>query len=113
PSKADTDNAAWKVAQPPAEAPHISEKATQKPQQAAPTTAPAEVEPRKAKPAAEPGVRRVPMSKIRRSIAERLVRARQTTAMLTTFNEVDMTAVQELRARNQEQLKQADGVPLR
>ncbi|MBW8886035.1 MAG: 2-oxo acid dehydrogenase subunit E2, partial [Planctomycetia bacterium] len=43
---------------------------------------------------------------------KRLVRAKQTTAMLTTFNEVDMTAVQELRARNQEQFKQAHGVSL-
>jgi 2-oxoglutarate dehydrogenase E2 component (dihydrolipoamide succinyltransferase) len=62
--------------------------------------------------AAESGARRVPMTRIRRSIAERLVRAKQTTAMLTTFNEVDMTAVQELRARNQEQFKQAHGVSL-
>jgi 2-oxoglutarate dehydrogenase E2 component (dihydrolipoamide succinyltransferase) len=52
------------------------------------------------------------MTKIRRSIAERLIRAQQTTAMLTTFNEIDMTAVQELRARHQEGFKKAHGVSL-
>jgi len=68
-----------------------------------------------AKPAAAgaaEGVRRVPMSRIRRSIAERLVRAKQTTAMLTTFNEVDMTAVLELRARHGERFKKVHGVSL-
>jgi len=58
------------------------------------------------------GIRRVPMTKIRRSIAERLIRAQQTTAMLTTFNEIDMTAVQELRGRHQEDFKKAHGVSL-
>jgi 2-oxoglutarate dehydrogenase E2 component (dihydrolipoamide succinyltransferase) len=52
------------------------------------------------------------MSKIRRSIAERLVRAQQTMAMLTTFNEIDMTAVQELRHRYREQFQKAYGVSL-
>jgi 2-oxoglutarate dehydrogenase E2 component (dihydrolipoamide succinyltransferase) len=52
------------------------------------------------------------MSKIRRSIAARMVRAQQTTAMLTTFNEIDMTAVQELRADHQERFKQAHGFSL-
>jgi 2-oxoglutarate dehydrogenase E2 component (dihydrolipoamide succinyltransferase) len=52
------------------------------------------------------------MSKIRRSIAERLVRAQQTTAMLTTFNEIDMSAVQDLRHRHQERFKQTYGVSL-
>jgi 2-oxoglutarate dehydrogenase E2 component (dihydrolipoamide succinyltransferase) len=58
------------------------------------------------------GVRRVPMSKIRRSIAERMVRAQQTMAMLTTFNEIDMTAIQELRAGHQERFKKAHGFSL-
>ena len=52
------------------------------------------------------------MTRIRRSIAERLVRAQQTTAMLTTFNEIDMTAVQELRARYKERLMADHGVSL-
>jgi 2-oxoglutarate dehydrogenase E2 component (dihydrolipoamide succinyltransferase) len=62
--------------------------------------------------AAEDGTRRERMSKIRRSIAERLVRATQSTAMLTTFNEIDMTAIQELRSRHQEAFFKAHGVRL-
>jgi 2-oxoglutarate dehydrogenase E2 component (dihydrolipoamide succinyltransferase) len=58
------------------------------------------------------GTRRVPMSKIRRSIADRMVRAQQTTAMLTTFNEIDMTAVQELRAEHQDRFKKTHGFSL-
>jgi 2-oxoglutarate dehydrogenase E2 component (dihydrolipoamide succinyltransferase) len=58
------------------------------------------------------GIRRVPMSRMRLSIAERMVRAQQTSAMLTTFNEVDMTAVQELRREHQERFKKAHGFSL-
>jgi 2-oxoglutarate dehydrogenase E2 component (dihydrolipoamide succinyltransferase) len=58
------------------------------------------------------GIRRVPMSKIRRSIADRMVRAQQTMAMLTTFNEIDMTAVQELRAGHQDRFKKTHGFSL-
>lgn len=56
--------------------------------------------------------RRVPMSKIRRRIAERLVRARETTAMLTTFNEIDMTAVLDLRTHHKAKFAETHGVPL-
>lgn len=45
---------------------------------------------------------RVKMSRRRRTIAERLVQAQQNAAMLTTFNEVDMSGVMALRARNNE-----------
>jgi 2-oxoglutarate dehydrogenase E2 component (dihydrolipoamide succinyltransferase) len=65
----------------------------------------------RAAPSAE-GIRREPMSKIRRSIAERLVRAQHTAAMLTTFNEIDMTAVQELRRQHGEKFKEVHGVGL-
>ncbi len=41
----------------------------------------------------------VPMSRIRQRIAERLVEAQQTAALLTTFNEIDMSAVKDARAR--------------
>ena len=58
------------------------------------------------------GVRREPMSKIRRRIAERLVRAQQTAAMLTTFNEIDTTAIQELRHRHGQRFAEKHGVPL-
>jgi len=52
------------------------------------------------------------MSKRRATIAKRLVEAQHTAAMLTTFNEVDMTAVQALRARRKEAFQKAHGVNL-
>jgi 2-oxoglutarate dehydrogenase E2 component (dihydrolipoamide succinyltransferase) len=54
--------------------------------------------------AAEPSRReeRVPMSPVRRRIAARLVEAQHQAALLTTFNEIDMTAVKELRAQHGE-----------
>jgi 2-oxoglutarate dehydrogenase E2 component (dihydrolipoamide succinyltransferase) len=55
---------------------------------------------------------RVRMSKRRATIARRLVEAQRTAAMLTTFNEVDMTAVMELRERRKEDFKKAYGVSL-
>lgn len=54
----------------------------------------------------------VPLSPMRRTIAERLVEAQQTAALLTTFNEVDMTAVKELRSRLQPQFQEKYGVKL-
>lgn len=55
---------------------------------------------------------RKPMSRLRRRLAERLVEVQQTTAMLTTFNEVDMSAVLELRARYKESFVEKHGVKL-
>jgi 2-oxoglutarate dehydrogenase E2 component (dihydrolipoamide succinyltransferase) len=46
--------------------------------------------------------RAVPMSMLRRTVARRLVEAQQTMAMVTTFNEIDMSAVQNLRHEHQE-----------
>ncbi len=54
----------------------------------------------------------VPMTMLRRRIAERLVDAQHTAAMLTTFNEVDMSAVKALRAENGELFEQTYGVRL-
>ena len=54
----------------------------------------------------------VPMSPIRRRIAERLVQAQQTAALLTTFNEVDMSAVVELRKQHQPLFQEKYGVKL-
>ncbi len=51
--------------------------------------------------------RRVPMTRLRASVARRLVEAQRNAAMLTTFNEVDMTAVRTLRARHQEAFQRA------
>ncbi|MBY0369203.1 2-oxoglutarate dehydrogenase complex dihydrolipoyllysine-residue succinyltransferase [bacterium] len=58
------------------------------------------------------GIRREPMTKIRKKIAERLVAAQHTAAMLTTFNEVDMSQVLELRERYKEQFQKTYGVSL-
>ncbi|HEY7744715.1 MAG TPA: 2-oxoglutarate dehydrogenase complex dihydrolipoyllysine-residue succinyltransferase [Desulfuromonadales bacterium] len=60
----------------------------------------------------EERITRQPMSRIRRRIAERLVAARQQTAMLTTFNEADMSRVIALRQKHGEEFKQRHGVPL-
>jgi len=55
---------------------------------------------------------RVRMTKRRQTIARRLVEAQRTAAMLTTFNEVDMTAVMALRERRKEPFKKTHGVGL-
>jgi 2-oxoglutarate dehydrogenase E2 component (dihydrolipoamide succinyltransferase) len=67
---------------------------------AAPSPAPARPEERKR------------FSRRRQTIARRLVEAQQTAAMLTTFNEIDMSAVMELRARHKEPFKERHGVGL-
>ncbi len=54
----------------------------------------------------------VPMSPLRRTIAKRLVEAQQNAAMLTTFNEVDLSGIKALRSRYQEQFVARYGVKL-
>lgn len=56
--------------------------------------------------------RREPMSMLRRRIAERLVHAQSTAAILTTFNEVDMKAVMDLRKQYKDAFKERHGVGL-
>ena len=56
--------------------------------------------------------RRVPMTRLRARIAERLVQAQATAAMLTTFNEVDLKTVNELRARYKERFENEHGARL-
>ncbi len=55
---------------------------------------------------------RVPMSRLRARIAERLVQSQATAAILTTFNEVNMAPVMELRKRYQERFEKEHGVKL-
>jgi 2-oxoglutarate dehydrogenase E2 component (dihydrolipoamide succinyltransferase) len=57
-------------------------------------------------------VRREKMSNLRKTISRRLVEAKNTTAMLTTFNEVDMGAIMEIRAKHKDKFKEAHGVNL-
>ncbi len=54
----------------------------------------------------------IPMSRRRRTIASRLVEAQQTAAMLTTFNEIDMSTVMTIRRRNREAFENRYGVRL-
>lgn len=58
------------------------------------------------------GEHRVAMTRLRARIAERLVQAQATAAMLTTFNEVDLTAVNALRTRYKERFEKTHGVKL-
>ncbi|MGI9273706.1 MAG: 2-oxoglutarate dehydrogenase complex dihydrolipoyllysine-residue succinyltransferase [Endozoicomonas sp.] len=56
--------------------------------------------------------KRVPMTRLRARVAQRLVEAQQTAAMLTTFNEINMKPVMELRARYKDQFEKRHGVRL-
>jgi 2-oxoglutarate dehydrogenase E2 component (dihydrolipoamide succinyltransferase) len=56
--------------------------------------------------------RKEKMSNLRRTVSRRLVEAKNTTAMLTTFNEVDMGRIMEIRTKNKEAFKEAHGVNL-
>jgi 2-oxoglutarate dehydrogenase E2 component (dihydrolipoamide succinyltransferase) len=56
--------------------------------------------------------KRVPMSRLRARVAERLLQATQGTAMLTTFNEVNMAPVKELREKHRDSFEKSHGVRL-
>ena len=84
---------------------------------AMPAVAPARVLPQVAAPAqaADFGDRpeeRVPMSRLRARIAERLLQSQSTNAILTTFNEVNMAPVMDMRKRMQEKFEKEHGVKL-
>jgi 2-oxoglutarate dehydrogenase E2 component (dihydrolipoamide succinyltransferase) len=68
--------------------------------------------PSKAASLAAEDIVRKPMTPIRRRIASRLLEARQNTAMLTTFNEIDMTRTMALRAQFKEAFKEKHGISL-
>ena len=70
------------------------------------------IEAREVQPSADGRFTRKRMSPLRRKIAAQLVMAQQTAAILTTFNECDMSAVQELRAKSQEKFMKKNGVKL-
>ena len=86
-----------------------------KPAPASPAPAPAAPAARPATPApagGERGERREPMSRLRMRIAERLVQAQHSAAILTTFNEVDMQPVMALRNRYKDKFEKTHGVRL-
>jgi 2-oxoglutarate dehydrogenase E2 component (dihydrolipoamide succinyltransferase) len=78
----------------------------------APTPAPAPAAPPPAPSFGEDREDRVPMSRLRQTIARRLKDAQNTAAMLTTFNEADMSAVIALRARYKDTFERKHGVKL-
>jgi 2-oxoglutarate dehydrogenase E2 component (dihydrolipoamide succinyltransferase) len=88
--------------------PDVVAAAAAKPSLAAPATT-STVAPRPAAPMDE---ERVLMTPLRKTIARRLVEAQHTAAILTTFNEVDMSAVMALRARYKESFAEKHGVSL-
>lgn len=73
---------------------------------------PVEPEPKKVAPASPRGEERVKMTRRRRTIAQRLLESKQSTAMLTTFNEIDMSAVMDLRKRRNEEFQKKHGIKL-
>ncbi len=100
---------------------HLAEAA--KPAARSSETAPAPEQPAPPRPEARPAAppppamdsrreERIRMSRRRRTIAERLVEAQRTAAMLTTFNEIDMSAIMALRARRKDAFKERYGVSL-
>jgi 2-oxoglutarate dehydrogenase E2 component (dihydrolipoamide succinyltransferase) len=79
----------------------------------APATSPAQSQiPNPQSPNFSRNERRERMTRMRRTIAKRLVSAKNNTAMLTTFNEVDMTGVMELREKYQEAFVKKHGIKL-
>jgi 2-oxoglutarate dehydrogenase E2 component (dihydrolipoamide succinyltransferase) len=85
-----------------------AEAASAAPAARAPTPAPAP----STRPAGARVDQRVPMTRLRQRIAQRLVEAQSTQALLTSFNEVDMTAVMELRNRYKDRFEKEQGVKL-
>ncbi|MFM6954038.1 MAG: 2-oxoglutarate dehydrogenase complex dihydrolipoyllysine-residue succinyltransferase [Sphingobacteriaceae bacterium] len=80
---------------------------------AQPTAAPKAAAPAKAStPAGARGERREKMSSLRKTVAKRLVAVKNDTAMLTTFNEVDMQPIMDIRAKYKDKFKEKHGVGL-
>ena len=98
----------------PSAAPGAQPTAAASPSASASTTAavPAPRAPTPVLPASARGEHRVAMTRLRQRIAQRLVEAQSTQALLTSFNEVDLTAVQELRARYKDRFEKEHGVKL-
>lgn len=83
-----------------------------RPEHAPEPPVPAPAEPLRSASADARAIRRQPMTMIRRRIAERLLAAQQQAAILTTFNEVDMSAVKQLREQYKDAFEKKHGVKL-
>ena len=111
PARKEPQPVAWRAgaAAPPADGHGEGNGHGREPQREVATVAaanPAAPEPTKA------DVERVPMSELRRTVAARLVEARQTAAILSTFNEIDLGDLLAARARNRERFKARHGIDL-
>jgi 2-oxoglutarate dehydrogenase E2 component (dihydrolipoamide succinyltransferase) len=93
-------------------APTGSSSSAAEPASAKKPTAPPLVVPTVSGPSKQGDIKRVPMTNIRKKIAERLVQAQHTAAILTTFNEIDMTKVIEIRGKYKDKFKEKYGVNL-
>ncbi|MFN3697968.1 MAG: 2-oxoglutarate dehydrogenase complex dihydrolipoyllysine-residue succinyltransferase [Pseudobdellovibrio sp.] len=82
------------------------------PAPAATKSTPAPVAPAVRGPSKQGDIKRVPMTNIRKKIAERLVQAQHNAALLTTFNEIDMSKVIEIRNKYKDKFKEKYGVNL-
>ena len=83
-----------------------------KSQPSSPAPQPSTAAPVAAAPAGNRPEQRVTMSRLRARIAERLVQSQSTAAILTTFNEVNMQAIMDLRARYKDKFEKEHGVKL-
>ena len=92
----------------PSPAPEPTQPPTPEPTQPSPEPEPAPPP----TPSSPDLTRREPMSRLRQRIAEHLVAAQHNAAMLTTFNEIDMSAVMQLRAKYKERFAQVHGSSL-
>jgi 2-oxoglutarate dehydrogenase E2 component (dihydrolipoamide succinyltransferase) len=91
---------------------HMAKPATNAPPAPVVAKSAAKSPPANLAPAGARSEQRVPMTRLRTRVAERLVQAQATAAMLTTFNEVDLTAINEIRTRYKEKFEKAHGVKL-
>jgi 2-oxoglutarate dehydrogenase E2 component (dihydrolipoamide succinyltransferase) len=89
-----------------------AQNAQAKPAAPAPAAKPAAPAAQPAAPAGERGQRRERMSNLRKTVARRLVSVKNETAMLTTFNEVNMQPIMDLRSKFKDKFKEKNGVNL-
>ncbi len=86
--------------------------AAAKPVEVAPPFKPAVLPPTPVTSTEQRATRREPLSMLRRRVAERLLESQRSTATLTTFNEVDMSAIIELRKKYQDKFQEKYGIKL-
>jgi len=91
---------------------HLADRSAPSPQASSPAPASAPVPAVQLPAVGARGEQRVAMTRMRARIAERLIQAQSTAAMLTTFNEVDLTAVNAIRSRYKDQFEKTYGVKL-